>query len=72
MDSSRDELGSGGHEEEIPQQEMDNLIVNYQVSTKPAPDSLVLVDTLPADEKQPEFEPSEHIEEVQEPILEYI
>jgi hypothetical protein len=72
MDNSRDELGSGEQEEEIPQQEIDISTVDYQVSTEPAPDSSVLASTLPPDEKQPEVEPSGHIEEVQEPNLEQI
>jgi hypothetical protein len=42
MDNSRDELGSGEQEEEIPQQEIDISTVDYQVSTEPAPDSSVL------------------------------
>jgi hypothetical protein len=72
MDSSRDELGSGGQKEEIPQQEIDTSTTDYQVSTEPIPDSSILVDTSPADEKQMEVEPSGHMEEVQEPILEQI
>jgi hypothetical protein len=45
---------------------------DYQVSTKTSPDSLVLVCTLLANEKRPEAEPLEHIEEVQELNLEHI
>jgi hypothetical protein len=57
MDSSRDELGLGEQEEEIPQQEIDISTDDYQVGTEPSPDSSVLVGTLPSDEKQPEAEP---------------
>jgi hypothetical protein len=70
MDSSRDELGLGGHKEETPQQEINISTTNFQVSTEPAPSSLFLVDTLLVDEKQMKFEPSGHMEEAQEPILE--
>jgi hypothetical protein len=72
MDSSKDELGSGGKEEEIPQHEINISMDDYQVSTKTSPDSLVLVCTLLANEKRPEVEPLEHIEEVQELNLEHI
>jgi hypothetical protein len=70
--TSRDELGLGRHKEEIPWQEIDISIDDYQVSTEPTPNSLVLVDTLSADEKKMKFDPSRHMEEVHEPILEHI
>jgi hypothetical protein len=72
MDNSRDELGSGGQKEEVPQQEIDTSTTDYQVSTEPIPGSSILVDTSPVDEQQMEVEPSEHMKEVQEPILEQI
>jgi hypothetical protein len=52
MDSSRDELGLSKQGEEIPQQEIDISIANYQVSTEPAPDSSILASILSLDEKQ--------------------
>jgi hypothetical protein len=57
MERSRDELGSGKKEEEIPQQEINISIADYQVSTKPAPDSSILAGTLPVDEQRLESEP---------------
>jgi len=72
MDNSRDELGSSGQKEEFPQQEIDTSTIDYQVSTKPIPDSSISVYASPADAQKMEFEPSRNIEEVQEPILEYI
>jgi hypothetical protein len=51
IESYRDELGSGGYKEEIPQQEIDTSTGDYQVSTKPTFGSLVLIDTSPANEK---------------------
>jgi hypothetical protein len=56
MDSSKDELGSGEQEGEIPQQEINILTVDYQVSTELAHDSSILANTLPLDEKQPKAE----------------
>jgi hypothetical protein len=72
MESSRDELGSGGQKEEVPQQEIGTSIVNSQVSTGLIPDSSISADTSPVDAQQTKVEPSKHIEEVQEPILEQI
>jgi hypothetical protein len=72
IDSLRDELGSGGQKEEVPQQEIGTSTVDYQVSTGPIPDSSILVDASPSDAQQMEVEPSGHMEEVQEPILEQI
>jgi hypothetical protein len=69
MGISRDELGSRGQKEEVPQQEIDTTTTDYQVSTEPTPGASVLANTSPADEKQNEAEPSRHMEEVQEPIL---
>jgi hypothetical protein len=71
MDSLRDDLGSS-EREEIPQQEINISIVDYQASTEPASDSSVLASILPPDEQQLEAEPSGHTEEVQEPDLEQI
>jgi hypothetical protein len=72
MDISRDEMGSGGQKKEVPQQEIDTLTTDYQVSTKPTLGASVLADTSPDDEKQMKTEPSGHMEEVQEPILEQV
>jgi hypothetical protein len=72
VDISKDELGLGEQEEEVPQQEIDISTTDYQVSTKPSPDASILASTLPLDEKQPKAKISEHMEEVQEPILEQI
>jgi hypothetical protein len=72
VDIPKEELGSGEQEEEVPQQEIDISTADYQVSTKPSPDASILAGTLPLDEKQPEAEISEHMEEVQEPNLEQI
>jgi hypothetical protein len=69
MEILRDELGSSEQEEEIPQQEIIISIANYQVSIKLSPNFLVLASTSPPNDQQPEVEPSGHIEEVQEPIL---
>jgi hypothetical protein len=66
------DLGSGGQKEEIQQQEIDTPTVDYQVSTEPTPGSSVLVDTSLSDEKQMKADPSGHMEEVQEPILEQV
>jgi hypothetical protein len=69
---SRDELGSGGQKEGIPQLEIDTSTADYQVSTEPTPGSSFLVDTSPFDEKQTEVKPLGHMEEAQEHILEQI
>jgi hypothetical protein len=58
----RDDLGSGGQKEEIPQQEIGTSTTDFQVSIEPTPGSSVLVDTLPSDEKQRKVEPSGHME----------
>ena len=70
MDKSRDELVSGGQKEEVLQQEIDTLTVDYPVSTEPIPDSSILDDASPTDTQKMEVEPLRHMEEVQEPILE--
>jgi hypothetical protein len=69
MEILRDELGSREQEEEIPQQEIIISIANYQVSIKLSPNLSVLASTSAPNDQQPEVEPSRHIEEVQEPIL---
>jgi hypothetical protein len=51
MDSLRDDLGSGEQGEEIPQQEIDISTTNYQLSTKPSPNSSIFSSALPPDEK---------------------
>jgi hypothetical protein len=61
MDNSRDEMGSGGQKQEVPQQEIDTSTVDYKVSTEPIPDSLISVEASLDDEKQMEEEPSRHI-----------
>jgi hypothetical protein len=72
LDSPKGELGLGEQQEEFSQPEIDISTTNYQVSFDPSPDDSISDGTLPPDEKQPEFEPSEHMEEVQEPILEQL
>lgn len=72
MENSRDEIGLGGQKEEVPQQEIDTSTVDYQVSVRPIPRYSISAYTSPVDEEKMEFEPSKHIEEVQEPILEQI
>jgi hypothetical protein len=56
----------------VQQQEIDTSTTDHQVSTEPITDSSILVDTSPADEHQMEVEPSEHMKEVHEPVLEQI
>jgi hypothetical protein len=70
MDIKRDELGLGGQKEEVPQQEIGTSTIDYQVSIIPIPDSSILDEASPANAKQMEVEPSGHMEEFQEPILE--
>jgi hypothetical protein len=70
VDIPKVDLGSGEQEEEVPQQEIDISIVDYQVSTEPTPDASISASTLPPNEQQPKVEPSEHTKEVQEPNLE--
>jgi hypothetical protein len=72
VDISKDELGLGEQEEEVPQQEIDISTTDYQLSTKPSPNASILSSTLPLDEQQLEAKISKHMEEVQEPILEQI
>ena len=69
MDSSRDELGSGGQKEEFQQQNIGNSTVDYQVSIEPITDSSILANTSPVNEKQMKVYLSRHMEGVQEPIL---
>jgi hypothetical protein len=71
-DSSRDELGSSGQKEELQQTEIETSIVDHKVSIELVTDSSILFDTSPANEHQTEVEPLEHIEEVQESVLEKI
>jgi hypothetical protein len=70
LDISKDELGS--NEQEERNSTIGNRHLNSRSPRKyePVPDSSILTSTLPPDEKQPEAEPSRHIEEVQEPSLE--
>jgi hypothetical protein len=72
VDCSEDKLGSSEQQQEVPQQEINISTTNYQLSTEPAPDASISADTLRHDEQQLEAKPSEHMEEVQEPILEQI
>jgi hypothetical protein len=60
MENYRNEIGSNEQEGEIPQHEIDISMANYQVSTEPAPNSLILTSTLPPNEKQLEAKPSIH------------
>jgi len=48
------------------------LIIDHQVSTDPITESSILVNTSLENEHQMKVEPSEHMEEVQEPFLEQI
>jgi hypothetical protein len=72
VDSLKDDLGLGEQKEEVQHQEIDISTVDYQVSTKLAPNASISVCTLPFDEKKPEAGPSEHTKEVQEPSPEHI
>jgi hypothetical protein len=71
-DNSREELGLGGQKEEVLQQEINTSKTDHQVSTEPITDSSILADTSPSNEIQKEDNPSEHIKEVHEPVLEQI
>jgi hypothetical protein len=64
---SRDELGSGDQKKKFHSNEINISTVDYQVSTEPTLGSSVLADTLPADEKQLEAEPSRHYKRFRNP-----
>jgi hypothetical protein len=70
--TQRDELGLGGQKEEVPQQEIGTSKIDYQVSTRPIPDSSILAEASLANVQKMEVDPSGHIESVHEPILEHI
>jgi hypothetical protein len=70
VDSLKDEAEPGEQKEEVPHQEINISIADYQVRTEPTPYASISAGTLPPDEKQPKAGPSEHTKDVQEPSLE--
>jgi len=72
VDSPKDEPGSGKKNKEVPQHEINISTTHYHVITEPSLDASISSDTQLPNERQTKVEPSEHMEEVQEPILEKI
>jgi hypothetical protein len=56
----------------VQHQEIETSTYDHQVITKPIIDISILADTSPVDEHQTKVQPSEHMKEVQEPVLEKI
>jgi hypothetical protein len=68
-DNLKDKSELDEPKEGFPQKEINVSMANAQVSIEPTPDASIALDTLIPDKSQEEVGPSEHNEEVQEPIL---